>query len=219
MDATFRDIAYANDDGQCGATLASDPDNTTAGDADTRIAPDPFIVVLPALSALAAVSSIAAVNWSAEDKTPDRSKSRRKASSALRDLESCCLGIAEIFKRFQRMRGLFGGAGGAAAAPMKFGVHGPRVSPEQSRQYQQLMNDTASMLVLAAQNAFDVMAAVEDGELTPPEDVFYAFGDAQEELNRLMQDRVTLREAVDGGAAISLRLVELVGRFKAYKSN
>jgi hypothetical protein len=199
--------------------LAVDPRKSAESDADTRIAPDPFIVVLPALSALAAVTSIAAVNWSAQDKTPDRSKSRRKASSALRDLESCCVGLAEIFKRFQRMRDLFGGAGGAATAPMKFGVHGPRVSPEQSRQYQQLMNDTASMLVLAAQNAFDVMAAVEDGELSPPEDVFYAFGDAQEELNRLMQERVSLRVAVDRGAVVSLRLVELVRQFKAYKTD
>jgi len=187
--------------------------------ADSRTAPDPFSIVLPALSALAAVSSIATIHWAAEDRESDRPRSRRKATTSLRDLETCCMGLSEIFKRFQRLRGLFGGAGGAAAAPMKFGVHGPRISPEQSRQYQQLMNDSASMLVLAAQNAFDVMAAVEDGELSPPEDVFYAFGDAQEELNRIMQDRVTMREAVDRGAVISLKLVELVRRFKAYKTS
>lgn len=188
------------------------------GDADTRIAPDPFIVVLPALSALAAVTSIAAVNWSAEEKTPDRTRARRKASSALRDLESCCVGLQEIFKRFQRYRRLFGGEGAAAGAPLKFGVHGPRISPEESRQFQQLMNDTASMLVLAAQNAFDVMAAVEDGELAPPEEVFFAFGDAQEELNRLMQDRVSLKDAVDRGSEIAAQLSDLVRKIKAYKS-
>jgi hypothetical protein len=49
--------------------------------------------------------------------------------------------------------------------------------------------------------------------------VFYAFGDAQEELNRLMQERVSLRDAVDRGAVVSLRLVELVRQFKAYKTD
>ena len=46
---------------------------------DTRIAPDPFSVVLPALSALGAIASIAAVNWMAEERTPERSRAKRKA--------------------------------------------------------------------------------------------------------------------------------------------
>ena len=43
---------------------------------------------------------------------------------------------------------------------MKFGVHGVRIDPAAARLYQQLVNDSASMLVLAAQNSFDVMCAV-----------------------------------------------------------
>ncbi|MGF1650080.1 MAG: hypothetical protein ACFCUN_06495 [Hyphomicrobiaceae bacterium] len=187
---------------------------TGSSDADTRIAPDPFIVVLPALSALAAVTSIAAVNWVAQDKTPDRSKTRRKPAAALRDLESCCLGLQEIFRRFLRNPRLFAGSQ-AAAAPLKFGVHGTRVTPDEARVFYQLMNDTASMLVLSAQNAADVMAAVEDGDITPPEDVFFALGAAQDDLNQIIQQRLPLKQAVETGALIAKRLTDVVRMIKA----
>lgn len=187
-------------------------------DADTRIAPDPFIVVLPALSALGAITCIAAVNWAAEEKTPDRPKARRKASAALRDLESCCLGLQEIFKRFMRHPRLFAGEGAAASSPLKFGVHGPRITPDEVRTFQQLMNDTASMMVLAAQNAIDVMAAVEDGELDPPEEIFYAFGDAQNSLNALIQERATMKETVERGARIAKDLTVLVAQLKTHRA-
>lgn len=186
-------------------------------DLDTRIAPDPFIAILPALSALGAITCIAAVNWAAEDKTPDRPKAKRKASAALRDLESCCLGLQEIFRRFQRHPRLFAGEGAAASSPLKFGVHGPRITPDEVRTFQQLMNDTASMMVLAAQNAIDVMAAVEDGELNPPDEVFYAFGDAQNALNSLIQERAAMKQAVDRGAEIAENLTRLVQKLKRYR--
>jgi hypothetical protein len=184
---------------------------------DTRIAPDPFAAVLPALAALGAIASIASVAWVAQDKTPERAKLKRRAAVALRDLESCCLGLAEIFRRFQRNPKLFGGEGAAAAAsPMKFGVHGPRVTADAARGFQQLMNDLASMLVLASQNTFDVMAAIEDGEINPPDDVFTRFGEAQEKLNRLIQTRATLRAAVEGGAEVATLLTDLVRQLRTY---
>ncbi len=184
---------------------------------DTRIAPDPFTLILPALSALGAITCIAAVNWAAEDKTPDRPKAKRKAAAALRDLESCCLGLQEVFRRFQRNPRLFAGEGASASSPLKFGVHGPRISPDEVRTFQQLMNDTASMMVLAAQNAIDVMAAVEDGELNPPDEVFFAFGEAQETLNALIQDRASMKQTVDKGAEIAAKLTELVAKLKDYR--
>lgn len=196
---------------------ANKADMQKASEPDTRIAPDPFIVVLPALSALGAITCIAAVNWAAEDKTPDRSRSKRKASAALRDLESCCLGLQEIFRRFQRHPRLFAGEGASASSPLKFGVHGPRITPDEVRIFQQLMNDTASMMVLAAQNAIDVMAAVEDGELNPPDEIFYAFGDAQNELNGLIQERATMKLTVDRGAEIAASLTVLVQKLKKYR--
>ena len=182
-----------------------------------RIAPDPFTAVLPALAALGAIASIAAINWTAEERTPDRSRAKRKAATAIRELETCCLGLAEIFRRFQRNPRLFAGEGGQVASPLKFGVHGTRVGPDGSRLFQQLMNDVASMLVLASQNAFDVMCAVEDGEVEAPETVYYGFGECQERLNKLIQNRVTLKVAVDSGAEIAERLTQLVRELKKYR--
>lgn len=184
---------------------------------DTRIAPDSFAAVLPAIAALGAIASIAAVHWVAQDRTADRAKSKRRAAVALRDLESCCLGLHEIFRRFHRNPKIFGGEGGSAASPMKFGVHGLRVTTEAARQYQQLVNDTASMLVLATQNAFDVMSAIEDGEVTAPEDLFFAFGEVQEQLNKLVSQRATLRTCVETGLAAAERLTSLVGKLKAHR--
>jgi len=186
--------------------------------ADSRTAPDPFSIVLPALSALAAVSSIATIHWAAEDRESDRPRSRRKATTSLRDLETCCMGLSEIFKRFQNNPRAFSGDGRAASLPLKFGVHGPRLPADQVRQYQQLANDVASMLVLASQNAFDVMAAIEDGEIDPPEEIFFGFGECQEQLNKILLERLTLRAAVEIGADVARRLIELVRELRQHHS-
>lgn len=185
-----------------------------ASEADTRMAPDPFTAVLPALAALGAIASIATINWSAQDKTPDRAKAKRKAGTALRDLETCCMGLAEIFRRFQRNPKLYAGEGAPAASPMKFGVHGPRVATNSARLYQQLVNDVASMLVLAAQNAFDVMCAVEDGEINAPEELYFGFGEQQERLNKLFQSRATLKLCVETGLDVADKLGGLVRELK-----
>ena len=184
---------------------------------ETRLAPDPFTAVLPALAALGAIASIATINWAAQERTPDRAKSKRKAGTALRDLETCCLGLQEIFRRFQRNPKLFAGEGAPAFSPLKFGVHGPRVGSDAARLFQQLMNDVASMLVLASQNAFDVMSAVEDGEINPPEELFFGFGEQQERLNKLIQARATLKASVDTGAEVAVALTELVRGLKKHR--
>ncbi len=190
-----------------------------SGDKDSasRIAPDPFAIVLPALAALGAISSIATINWVAQERSGERVRPRRKAGTALRDLETCCLGLAEIFRRFHRHPKLFAGEGGQGSSPLKFGVHGPRVDADESRLYHQLMNDVASMLVLASQNAFDVMCAVEDGEINAPEELFYGFGEAQDELNKLIQKRATLGASVEAGYGVAERLVALVRELKTHK--
>jgi hypothetical protein len=184
---------------------------------ETRLAPDPFTAVLPALAALGAIASIATINWTAQERTPDRSRAKRKAGTALRDLETCCLGLQEIFRRFQRNPRLFAGEGAPASSPLKFGVHGPRVATDSARLFQQLINDVASMLVLASQNAFDVMSAVEDGEIDAPEELFFGFGEQQERLNKLIQMRATLKATVDTGAEVALRLTELVRELKKHR--
>jgi hypothetical protein len=85
--------------------------------------------------------------------------------------------------------------------------------------FHQIMNDVASMLVLASQNAFDVMCAVEDGEIDAPETIYFAFGECQERLNKLIQNRATLKLAVDDGAEIAERLTQLVRELKKHRSD
>lgn len=198
--------------------MASEEDGKAPrSEADTRIAPDPFTAVLPAIAALGAIASIATINWAAQEKSPGRARPRRKAGTALKDLETCCLGLYEIFRRFQRNPRLYGGEGGQGSSPLKFGVHGPRVATEEARLYQQLINDVASMLVLASQNAFDVMCAVEDGEIDAPEELFFGFGEEQERLNKLVQGRATLKQSVDVGLEVAGRLTTLVRELKRFR--
>ncbi|MBN9282739.1 MAG: hypothetical protein J0H37_10905, partial [Hyphomicrobium denitrificans] len=102
-------------------------------ESDTRMPPDPFAAVLPALAALGAITSIAAINWSGEGKLATRTRTKRKMSAALRDLETCCMGLVEIFRRFQRHPRVFAGEGGQASAPLKFGVHGQRIRADAQR--------------------------------------------------------------------------------------
>jgi hypothetical protein len=188
------------------------------GEVDSRIAPDPLSVVLPAISALGAISSIAAVNWVGQERTQERSKSRRKVGLVIRDLESCCLGLQEVFKRLNRIPRLFAGEGAAAGSPLKFGVHGPRVDPVVARIFHQLMNDVASMLVLASQSSFDIMCAVEDGDIAAPEEIFFGFGEQQDRLNKLIQERATLKALIETGLDVANALQALVSEFKKYKS-
>ncbi len=184
---------------------------------DTRIAPDPLTAVLPALAALGTVASIAAVNWVAHDERSERARLKRRPSVGIRDLESCCLGLYEIFRRFNVHGRVFAGEGGPASAPMKFGVHGKRVDPATGRMYQTMMNDIASMMVLASQNSFDVMCAIEDGKIVAPEEIFFGFGEQQERLNKLLAARETLKITVETGADIASKLLSLVQQLKKHQ--
>lgn len=195
--------------------MAAPADRTTQGE-DSRIVADPLAPVLAVLAALGSIASIAAVHWVAQDRTPTRSKTKRKAAVALRDLESCCLGLHEICRRLQRHVVLQGGGAGSAAR-MKFGVNAGRINPEAARHNQQLVNDIASMLVLAAQNAYDTMASIEDGEVVAPEAVYFGFGEQQEQLNRLLQDRPSLPNAVGTAIEIARKLADLVAELKRYR--
>jgi hypothetical protein len=182
-----------------------------------RLAPDALAAVLPALAALGAVASIAAVAWAGQDATGPRPRPMRKPDMAMRDLEGCCMGLEEIFKRLKRSPRLFTGVGGAAASPLKFGVIGMRVGADEARLYQQLITDVASVLVLASQNSYDVMAAVEDGEFNAPEDIFERFGREQERLNALLLSRAPLPATVDMGLEIATALTEIVRDLKRYR--
>ncbi|MEQ1673155.1 MAG: hypothetical protein ABL893_20075 [Hyphomicrobium sp.] len=96
-------------------------------------------------------------------------------------------------------------------------MHGRRIRADAQRLYLRLINDIASHLVLAAQNAFDVMTAIEDGDIDAPEEVFFGFGEQQERLNTLIQTRATLRTTVDTGADIAIRLTDLVRELRKHQ--
>lgn len=199
--------------------MVKHPEPPAPDDGDSRIAPDPFAAVLPAIAALGTISSIATINWAARERAGDRLRPKRKAVTALRELETCCLHLTEIFRRFQRNPKLFTGEGAQGASPLKFGVHGPRVSSDATKIYQQAINDVASMLVLASQSAFEVMCAVEDGTVEAPEEIFFGFGECQDRLNKLIQNRATLKVSVDTGAEVAERLASLVRELKKYRTD
>ena len=156
----------------------------------------------------------------AHDERSERARLKRRPSIGIRDLESCCLGLCEIFRRFNQNGRVFTGEGGATkSAPMKFGVHGKRVDPSTGRMYQTMMNDIASMMVLASQNSFDVMCAIEDGKINAPEEVFFGFGEQQERLNTLLAARETLKTTVDTGADIAGKLLILVQQLKKHQTD
>lgn len=182
---------------------------------DNRLAPDPLTLLLPALAALGSIASIAAVHWAGRESTPGRPRGRRKAASALRDLEANCLGLQHIFRR---MLAVCGEAGkDAHSLPLKLGVHGRSIPQTEFASYQQLANDIASGLVLASQNSFDVVAAVEDGEIEAPERVFFEFGEQQERLNQLLIQRPGLRQSIDTCHDVAVALTGLVGELKKHR--
>ena len=198
--------------------MAQDPKTgPSVSDGDTRIAPDPLCAVLPAISALAAIASVAAVNWVGQERVKGRSRPKRRVEVALRELESCCMGLAEIFRRLVRHPRLISGDGRAAAAPLKFGVLGSRVDASTARLYHQLMNDVASMLVLASQSAFDVMSAIEDGEIDAPEPLFFGFAEQQERLTALIQNRAAVKTIIATGLSVAEALTALVRQLKDHK--
>ncbi len=182
-----------------------------------RAAPEPLSIILPAVAALGSVASIAAVAWLAEDRTADRPKVKRRLDVILRDLETSCLGTAEILRRVIRHSPMFGLLGATSAAPLKFGLLGSRVDHQQGQIYIHLVNDVATMLVLATQASFDATNAIEDGDLVPPEALIYKFGDAQAKLTVLLASRESLKTTVETALAIAEGLVVCVRELKALR--
>lgn len=182
----------------------------TAGERG-RTAPESVSLVLPALAALGAITSIAAVAYLATDREGDRPRVKRRGDSILKDLETSCLGIAEILRRLKRRAHLLGVDGPSGAAPLKFGLNAVRVDAAGGPLYHQLVNDMATMLVLATQSSVDVMSAIEDGEIDAPEEVLNQFAGAQEQLNALLAQRAGIRPLVDGCLDVAQRLATEVG--------
>ena len=183
-----------------------------------RAAPEPLAIILPVIAALGSVASIAAVAWLAEERTAGRPRVKRRVDVVLKDLETSCLGSAEILRRVIRHSPMFGLVGTTSTAAMKFGLMGTRVDAQQGQVYIHLVNDAVTMLVLAAQASFDATNAIEDGDINPPEALFYRFGEAQEKLNALLASRASIKVTVEHALAIAENLVALVRDLKTHKS-
>jgi hypothetical protein len=169
------------------------------------------------VAALGAVAGIAAVAWLAEDRTSDRPRVKRRMDVILKDLETSCLGVAEILRRVIRNSPMFGLLGTAGATPIKFGILGARIDAAQSQTFHQLVNDVATMLVLATQASFDTANAIEDGDMTPPEALLYRFGEVQDGLNKMMSARSSIKSTVEGALIHAETLCGLVRKLKSYR--
>lgn len=183
-----------------------------------RTAPEPLSLILPILAALGSVASIAAIAWVAQERTSDRPRVKRRVDVILKDLETSCLGLAEILRRLKRHGRHFGIDGPAGASPLKLGLNGSRIDPAAGQLYHQLVNDVATHLVLATQNSFDAMNAIEDGEIDAVDAVLDGFADAQEKLNVLIAQRASIRAIVDGSLAAAEQLTDLIQQLKQQRT-
>lgn len=201
-----------------GPPAAPSPEPAAASEPSGRPAPDPLSLILPAFAALGAIASIAAVAWTAEDRCANRPRIRRRVDVILKDLETSGLGLTEILRRIRRNARLLGIDGPPGTASMKFGLNSNRMEPAGGQLYHSLVNDLATMLVLATQNSFDVIAAIEDGEIECSEMLFNSFAEAQERLNALLIQRAGMLALADGGFEVASRLTGLVQQLKTHRS-
>lgn len=197
-----------------GSTVVSRAVEAASAGERGRTAPEAVSLVLPALAALGAIASIAAVAYLATDREAERPRVRRRVDAVLKDLETSCLGIAEILRRLKRGARSLGVDGPSGAAPLKFGLNAARVDAAGGPLYHQLVNDMATMLVLATQSSVDAISAIEDGDVDAPDDVLDVFAEAQETLNGLLVGRAGLRPLVDGCLATSVKLGEAIARLR-----
>jgi hypothetical protein len=173
-----------------------------------RLPCDPAAVILPALSALGAIAAIAVIPFVGQERQPDRGRNRRKPSGILRDLETDCLQLQEIFRRLQRTLRSAPKAYAVAVSPLKFGLYGIDLADAS------LVIEIARVLGTAVRNTGDVMHTIEDGGIDAPEELCHRFGECQERLSKLVIERASVKVAIEEGLAIALRLTELVTELK-----
>jgi hypothetical protein len=173
-----------------------------------RLPCDPAAVVLPVLAALGAIAAIAVIPFAAQERAPERGRSRRKPGAAVRDLETDCLQLQDILRRLQRTLRSAPGGQAVAASPMKFGLFGVDLADAA------LVGEIARVLGTSVHNTGDVMRAIEDGGIDAPEDLCHDFGLCQERLSKLVIERASMRTAIEEGLAIAQRLTELVMALK-----
>ena len=188
--------------------MALEPRKADADLAAERLPCDPAAVILPALSALGAIAAIAVIPFVGQERQPEHGRARRKPSAVLRDLETDCLQLQEVFRRLQRALRSAPKAHAVAVSPLKFGLYGVDLADAA------LVTEIAHVLGAAVRDTGHVMHAIEDGGIDAPDALCHRFGECQERLSKLVIERASVRVAVDEGLAIALRLTELVVELK-----
>jgi hypothetical protein len=61
------------------------------------------------------------------------------------------------------------------------------------------------------------MCAVEDGDIAAPEEIYFGFAEQQDRLNKLIQERATLKALIETGLEVANALLGLVVEFKKFK--
>lgn len=188
--------------------MSLEPSKPPDGSIAARLPCDPAAVVLPAISALGAIAALAVMPFVAQDRAPERGRTRRKPTAAVRDLETDCLQLQDIFRRLQRALRLAPGGQAVAASPLKFGLYGVDLADAD------LVGEIARVMGNSVRDTGDVMRAIEEGAIDAPEPLCHAFGACQERLSKLIIERASVRAAIEEGLAVSLRLTELVQDLK-----
>ena len=186
--------------------MSLEPRKAPDGSPPERLPCDPAAVLLPAIAALGAIAAIAVIPFVAQDRDPARG--RRKPAAAVRDLETDCLQLQEIFRRLQRTLRAAPGGQAVAASPLKFGLYGVDLADAE------LVAEIARVMGASVRDTGDVMCAIEEGGIDAPEPLCHGFGQCQERLSKLIIERASVRVAIDEGLAVALRLTELVQELK-----
>lgn len=181
-----------------------------------HVGADPLAVALPTLGALGTIASLASLAWSTGDIDTASSRSNRKASLILRDLESDVLAILEALRKLNRALRESGGSKTLAATPFKFGLLGSPSQKESMTLYRALMADVGRLGVSAHTHVLEVLSAVRAGAIEAPDEAFYGFGECQERLNLLLAERRGLSAVIDGGVAVADQLTRHVAALKAF---
>lgn len=174
-----------------------------------RVAPEPLLVLMPGLAALGAVASIAAVLW-IETEPGQKTRSRRKASIVIRDLESDCLILQDIFRRLASGHRAGDAGSRPESTPLKFGLPAMAGGSSSHAAHQSMLVDVSRCLPMAAENAAEIIGLIEDEEIEAADEVLYGFGECQELLNQVLAERSSIEAGIGAGLDVSGRLVGLV---------
>lgn len=169
---------------------------TSRGSADTRMAPDRSPPFFQHSRRWPPSPRLRRIHWAAQDEPRNgrRLAARPRPPCAT---STCCIGLTEISAASSAIRAPLRRRGRSRLLPAQTQASSVLAFRRWCPPVQQLVNDVASMLVLAAQEQLRCHVRRRGRRDRGPENIYFAFGDAQERLNKLIQGRATLKVSVD----------------------